>query len=229
MTMEPPTGLKNNLLQSYESLSTKELNDCRKPREFKKLMFALAYFHAIIQDRRKFGSIGWNIRYEFSDEDFSVCKRQLKIFLDDQNETIPYKVLNFIFAEINYGGRVTDYIDVRLMNNIINTYIRPEVLDDKFCFSGSGIYKSIEAGSHDDYVSYIRSLPQNPDPEAFGMHDNAEITTNQNETRSILYDVLSIQPRASAGQGKSREQIIGELSAALEAKTPPVFDIDDIQ
>lgn len=61
------------------------------------------------------------------------------------------------------------------------------------------------------------------------MHDNAEITTNQNETRSILYDVLSIQPRASAGEGKSREQIIGELSAALEAKTPPVFDIDDIQ
>lgn len=204
MTMEPPTGLKNNLLQSYEGISNRDLNDCAKPKEFKKLMFALAYFHAIIQDRRKFGSIGWNIRYEFSEEDFGVCKRQLKIFLDT-GDVIPYKVLNFIFAEINYGGRVTDYIDVRLMNNIINTYIRPEVLTDTFCFSGSGLYRSIEAGSHDDYVSYVRSLPQNPEPEAFGLHDNAEITTNQNETRSILSDVLSIQPRASSGSGKSRE------------------------
>jgi dynein heavy chain, axonemal len=103
----------------------------------------LAYFHAIIQDRRKFGSIGWNIRYEFTTEDYDVCKRQLKIFLDT-NEIIPYRVLNFVFAEINYGGRVTDYIDVRLMNNIINTYIRPEVLNPNFSFSSSGIYKSIE-------------------------------------------------------------------------------------
>lgn len=228
MTMEPPTGLKNNLLQSYEGLTTKELNDCAKPREYKKLMFALAYFHAIIQDRRKFGSIGWNIRYEFSEEDFGVCKRQLKIFLDT-SEVIPYRVLNFIFAEINYGGRVTDYIDVRLMNNIIATYVNSGVVSDTFKFSGSGIYKSIEAGSHDDYVSYIKSLPTNPEPEAFGLHENAEITTNQNETRTIIADTLSIQPRTSSSSGKSREEIIGELAVGLQAKTPPKFDIDEIQ
>jgi len=107
---------------------------------------------------------------------------------------------------------VTDYIDGNLMNNIINTYIRPEVLSDTFTFSKSGLYKSIEAGSYDDYIAYIRQLPQNPEPEAFGLHDNAEITTNQNETRTILENVLSIQPRTSSGSGKSREQQIGELA-----------------
>ncbi len=98
------------------------------------------------------------------------------------------------------------------MNNIIQSYIKPDVLTDSFKFSGSGIYRSIEAGSYDDYVAYIKALPQNPEPEAFGLHDNAEITTNQNETRTILENVLSIQPRASSGGGKSREELIGELA-----------------
>ena len=59
-----------------------ELNDCAKPDIFKKLLFGFSLFHAIIQDRRKFGPIGWNIAYEFTNEDLTVCKRQLKMLLD---------------------------------------------------------------------------------------------------------------------------------------------------
>jgi len=29
-----------------------------KPKEFRKLLFSLAFFHAIILERRKFGAIG---------------------------------------------------------------------------------------------------------------------------------------------------------------------------
>ena len=36
---------------------------------------------------------------------------------------------------------------------------------------------------------YIQGLPLNPHPEAFGLHENAEIITNQNETRLILENV----------------------------------------
>jgi dynein heavy chain, axonemal len=55
-----------------------------------------------------------------------VCRKQLKNFLDDYSE-IPYKVLNYLGAEINYGGRVTDERDVRLIKNILQTYINSEV------------------------------------------------------------------------------------------------------
>ena len=78
------------------------------------LLFGFALFHAIAQDRRKFGPIGWNIAYAFTKEDFDVCQKQLKLFLDEY-DAIPYKVLNFLGSEINYGGRVTDDKDVRLI------------------------------------------------------------------------------------------------------------------
>jgi dynein heavy chain len=118
MTMEPPSGLKSNLLQTYDGFDNAQLNDSKKPGDFKKMLFAFCFFHAIVQDRRKFGAIGWNIPYAFTFEDFDVCKRQLKIFVDNYEE-IPYKVLNILGAEVNYGGRVTDDKDVRLIKAIL--------------------------------------------------------------------------------------------------------------
>jgi dynein heavy chain len=46
--MEPPSGLRQNLLQNYESFDNAALNDCRKPGDFKKLLFAFSFFHAIV-------------------------------------------------------------------------------------------------------------------------------------------------------------------------------------
>jgi dynein heavy chain, axonemal len=181
MTLEPPSGLKQNTLATYEALDPADFEDCSKPEIYKKLLFGFAFFHAIVQDRRKFGPIGWNIPYAFTNEDLTVSRRQLKIFIEEYDE-VPYKVLNYIGAEINYGGRVTDSIDVRLIKVILETYITPGALEDNFSFSTSGMYRSIPAGDIEDYKEYIQQLPLNPDPEAFGLHDNAEITTNQINT-----------------------------------------------
>lgn len=68
----------------------------------------------------------------------------------------------------------------------------------------------------------------NPAPEAFGLHDNAEITNSQNETRVLLETILSVQPRSSSSDGKSREQIIEEIALNVEKCTPEVFDIEAI-
>lgn len=227
MTMEPPSGLKANILQTYENFDNQVLNDSKKPDQFKKILFAFAFFHAILQDRRKFGAIGWNIPYAFTFEDFDVCRRQLKIFTDLYDE-IPYQVLNILGAEVNYGGRVTDDKDVRLIKAILERFVNEKCVDIDYKFSDSGLYKTIPAGSKEDYIAYIKTLPLNPKPEAFGLHENAEIITNQNETRSILGLVLSIQPRTSSAGEKSREEVIGDIVISVQSKVPPLFELDEI-
>ena len=226
MTLEPPKGLRSNLLRTYATFDDKELNEStNKPEVFKKLIFAYCFFHAIVQDRRKFGPIGWNIAYDFTNEDLTVNIKQLKIFLSEYAE-IPYKVLHFLGAEINYGGRVTDDKDVRLIKKILSVYINPKILDDSYRFSASGTYYSPPLGELEDYIDYIKTLPLKPHPEVFGLHENAEITTAQQETRDILETILSIQPRASAGVGKSRDEIIQELSIGIQKRTPHEFDLE---
>lgn len=122
----------------------------------------------------------------------------------DEYASVPYKVLNYLGAEINYGGRVTDDKDVRLIKTILKKYITPDVFKGDYKFSKSGIYYAPNLTELTDYLTYISNLPLNPDPEAFGLHDNAEITTAQNRTLTLLESVLSIQPRTSSGSGKAR-------------------------
>jgi dynein heavy chain len=59
----------------------------------------------------------------------------------NEYQEIPYKVLNFLGSEINYGGRVTDDKDVRLIITIIKVYLNPETLKIGHKFSESGTYR----------------------------------------------------------------------------------------
>jgi len=97
MTLEPPSGLKQNCLGTYDALTDEQFSGCSKPEVYKKLLFGFCFFHAIVQDRRKFGPIGWNIAYAFTNEDLMVSRRQLKGFVEDYEE-VPFKVLNYIGA-----------------------------------------------------------------------------------------------------------------------------------
>src|SRR4051794_5121986 len=67
ITNEPPKGLRNNLLRSYLAINENDFETCPKPSALKRLMWGLCFFNALILERRKYGPLGWNIPYEFSD------------------------------------------------------------------------------------------------------------------------------------------------------------------
>lgn len=95
---------------------------------WKALLFGLSFFHSIIQERKKFGSLGWNIRYEFNDSDLETSIKMLQNFLFDSEE-IPWDSMQFMTGHINYGGRVTDDIDRILLICLLKKCYGEHILD----------------------------------------------------------------------------------------------------
>ncbi|RLV99506.1 hypothetical protein DV515_00009657 [Chloebia gouldiae] len=228
MTIEPPRGVKANLLKSYISFSDDFLNSCSKVTEFKSLLLSLCFFHGNMLERRKFGPLGFNIPYEFTDGDLRICISQLHMFLNEYAE-IPYKVLKYTAGEINYGGRVTDDWDRRCIMSILEDFYKPEVLSPDFAYSESGIYKQISTSSDlNGYLQYVKGLPLNDSPELFGLHDNADITFAQNETFALLGAISQLQPKTITLGGRSREEIVEETSKDILAKLPDPMNVQEV-
>lgn len=40
----------------------------------KNLFFSLCYFHSILDGRKKYGTLGWNVAYKFDFSDFEVSQ-----------------------------------------------------------------------------------------------------------------------------------------------------------
>jgi len=159
LTTEPPRGLRANIKRTYSNLNDEYLEGCsRKPEVWCKLSFGLAFFHAILQERRKFGPLGWNVRYEFNDSDLDTSQTMLKNFLMEQ-EDIPWDAMLYVTGAINYGGRVTDEWDQRCLNCALKTVYNEDALVDGYLYSDSGKYYAPAFGNIKSYNDYIDSLP----------------------------------------------------------------------
>jgi len=208
MTNEPPRGFRASLLRSFSSLVKPEdyeslaSRGTEKTLPWKKLLCGLAFFHANIQERRKFGPLGWNIRYAFDESDLETSIAVLRRFIEEQ-EVLPWDALNYVTGHINYGGRVTDDWDRRCLMSILSLYMVPGILGDDYCFSQSGLYFAPPEGSLSSIMGYFETLPITDNPEVFGMHENANVTFNTNESMQLMSTLLSLQPRSAGGGAAS--------------------------
>ncbi|NXA28829.1 DYH17 protein, partial [Ibidorhyncha struthersii] len=226
ITNEPPTGMYANLHKALDLFTQDTLEMCSKEIEFKCILFALCYFHAVVAERRKFGTQGWNRSYPFNNGDLTISINVLYNYLE-ANPKVPWDDLQYLFGEIMYGGHITDDWDRRLCRTYLSEYVCAEMLEGEvYLAPGFLIPPSL------DYKGYHEYIDDNLPPESpylYGLHPNAEIGFLTVTSDRLFRTVLEMQPKesdAGGGSGVSREEkaILNEIIERL----PEPFNMVEI-
>ena len=145
--------------------------------------------------------------------------------------------MQYMVAEIQYGGKITDDLDRILFNVYAKKWISQDVLSEGFTFNppkclapipDNFIYKVPLFDEHTKYYEYTSSFPEMDSPELFGLHPNADLTFRLKEVIAMMNALVETQPKSSGGgEGRSREDIVYEMAADLLEKVPPDFIVDD--
>jgi dynein heavy chain, axonemal len=117
----------------------------------------------------------WNIPYGFDDGDLRISARQLHMYIEDAPlrpaapgeeaaPAVPFAALKYAIGECNYGGRVTDDKDRRLLTTLLDHVFQPGILGPcAFPLSASGTYCVPAAcGDRAFFLAEIAALPPLP-------------------------------------------------------------------
>ncbi|CAG9821168.1 unnamed protein product [Phaedon cochleariae] len=230
---EPPNGLKLNLRNTYFKLRSQTLDACPH-LAFKSLIYGLAFFHAVVQERRKYDKIGWNICYDFNESDFNVCVTILNTYLTKalkaKDSRIPWNSLKYLIGEVMYGGRVIDDYDRRIVGTYMDEYMGDFLFDTfqpfHFFKDDTVDYIIPVDGAKEDYIAFIDELPLTNSPEVFGLHPNAEIGYYTQATKEMWRLLIELQPQtAMSGEGISREEFIDSVAKDILKKIPEEYEV----
>ncbi|KOO53014.1 flagellar outer dynein arm heavy chain gamma [Chrysochromulina tobinii] len=78
------------------------------------MLFALSFMHTVVQERRKFGALGFNIPYEFSQADLSASIQFIQnhiTVVDSKKRPVDWSTVNYMGCAEQYGGKITDGFD----------------------------------------------------------------------------------------------------------------------
>jgi dynein heavy chain len=231
VTNEPPAGLKAGVLKSYTVLVDQDRLERvdQGAAQWRQLLFALCFMHSTVQERRKFGSLGWGIPYEYNNGDLTACILFLEKHL--YNGTISWPTLQYMVCEAQYGGKITDSLDRRLFKTYTQCWLNPQTCQEGFSFNPKvPIFKipdnfSYKVNSFDQigaWHTFIKSMPDIDSPEIFGLHPNADLTFRVKEVTALFTTLGDTQPKGGGGggDGPSREDIVADKATELLGRMP---------
>jgi len=238
VTNEPPKGIKAGLQRTFSTVVNSEFLERIDHSNWRTLVYVTCFLHSVVQERRKFGPLGWCIPYEYNYSDLEASLAFIEKYLNqlqaqndrhDPNKNFPisWQVIIFMICQIQYGGRITDNLDRELFNAFGEIYFRESLFsnsseaylvkipnESKYIIPNGPSYTE-----HKSYLELIESMPAVDNPEVFGLNANADITFRLKDTNELIATIMETRPKDSGrDSGKSREEIIQSKARELQNK-----------
>lgn len=229
ISYESPPGIKQNLLRTYETWDEGFLSKGSVGRA--QLLFILAWFHAIVQERRTYIPQGWTKFYEFSFADLRsgadiidnlVAAQDAKRGgargsikeLDAQN--FPWTTVTGLLQSAIYGGRIDVDADVRVLLTYLLRFFRLSTLTsnqpDHRLTAGVDLPVT---NARDDYLAIIRKLPDVDIPRLFSLPENIEGAVQQTQSAGVLSQLRKLAVSSESIEKFDRDVWRTQLSALL--------------
>ena len=124
VTYESPPGIKRNLQRTFNGWNSSVMENNDNVARAQSI-FVLAWFHAILQERRIFIPQGWCKFYEFSDGDL---KAGLEVLDRLSRTSLDWPTIHGLYSNAIYGGRVDDVHDIRILISYLQEFFNQDVI-----------------------------------------------------------------------------------------------------
>lgn len=173
IAFEAPPGVKRNLQRTMDMWNPDYFGGGSKERS--QMLFVLAWFHAILQERRNYIPQGWSKFYEFSASDLRTAADIIDIGTADG--TLPqWTFVHGLLENAVYGGRIDNDHDLRTLKCYLETIFNDEIIGTRGkrqkALPGTRGTIVPHAKSHGQYAALVESLPDDDSPDIFGLPAN---------------------------------------------------------
>jgi len=219
ITNDPPSGIKANLNQAVCSFSKDEFDEM-DPR-CRGILFGLCHFHALMVERKKFGSTGYNMMYPFSLGDLICSVNVLNNYMENAPVKVPWEDLTYLFGEIMYGGHIVNQFDRIVCMTYLEYFMGDDLLDEMNLLpypdsskssdssGGGGSGKSLEfrapstSSPYEKVVEHIEMELQSDSPRFLGLHPNAEIGFKTDYSEMLFKTLMEIASTGTSASSSS--------------------------
>uniref|UniRef100_H2ZF03 Cytoplasmic dynein 2 heavy chain 1 n=1 Tax=Ciona savignyi TaxID=51511 RepID=H2ZF03_CIOSA len=217
ITYEAPPGIKKNLFRTYDNWSPEFVASGTKHSK-PSALFALAWFHAVTQERRNFIPQGWTKFYEFSLGDLRAAATIIDHLFAGSSE-VQWQPMHGLMENAIYGGRVDNIFDMRVLTSYLTQYFDSDLLSASSRSRGKRLVANVtlpQSTNIKDYIDVIEKLPEDDLPSYFGLPANIERSAQRVNSQRVISQLKTLMRSVEAGAKFDREAWQSELGPILQ-------------
>ncbi|KAL8431229.1 hypothetical protein ACSSS7_005428 [Eimeria intestinalis] len=198
----------------------------------KPVAFRLCLLHALLLGRRRFGPLGWVCPVDFLASDLMISLQQLQTAVTpDSVIPLPWTLLRYLASDINYGGRVTDEWDRRLLRYLCSEILIEENLPLDLAPPPSSPFTVLPPDlSCAETLAFILAFGSRQ--QVFGLQANAALAITATESSTMQQLLMRVHQQQGASLDHEARKAAASSTSGMEkaasivlAQMPPPFNI----